>query len=586
MVDNKIYPAIRKSLAKRTKNRPISYVEPSTQEQEDTDAARIGTKVLTYFQHDDRLELDMLDEELLLWGDLCGNGYYWLRWNPTLKAFLTIPTKDGGYQKKEAQVGDLEVEVPTPFEIVSDVFGRWVVRSQLLPIDYLEEVYPDMAGKIKPAEEKVAGSHFEKKLLSLIGSELGAKDYNKAGTSKVALHVEYYHIATTKKPEGHKVVLLGKQLATEPDQENIYGFLPCVRFSPEMLPGIKNYGTSCMPHILAPQKSFNQARSLIKENRKLLVRPKIMIPESASLKETSFTSEAGEKIVYAGAKAPEYLRPPEITTQGTEKDMDRDLQAIDDCTAQHEPTRGMVPPGVKSGVGLAFLVEQDDTMLAPTTRRFELAKAKCGKKMLIIVQKMYKEERLLKIVGTDKTIESLRFKGSTIKDNTDVKVVPDSALPRSRTARRMEVMEYYKEGLFGDPRHPTTRKKVLKLLEFGSVTEMFEEENIDIKVQENENEMMRSGTPIMVQIYDNHEVHLQVIDKFVKGDDFKLLDPGIQSLFMQHRGLHIQAASNYELPGAGQDKPARPAMPGGGGKPPAPEEEIPEGGAPPAPEGV
>jgi hypothetical protein len=94
---------------------------------------------------------------------------------------------------------------------------------------------------------------------------------------------------------------------------------------------------------------------------------------------------------------------------------------------------------------------------------------------------------------------------------------------------------------------------------------------------------------VPVNTWDNHAVHIDVHNRFRKGQAFELLTDSHKQLFEQHVQLHAQAlnqsAMNAEMTG-GMGVP--PMSQGDGGETPPPEEMgamMEGGGEPPPPEG-
>jgi len=77
---------------------------------------------------------------------------------------------------------------------------------------------------------------------------------------------------------------------------------------------------------------------------------------------------------------------------------------------------------------------------------------------------------------------------------------------------------------------------------------------------------------IPVNEWDNHEVHLMVIENYMKGQEYETLDPAIQKEFQLHRQKHkdhlVQVQFQQMMQAAGGDPNADPnANPNAQGQP-------------------
>jgi hypothetical protein len=132
-----------------------------------------------------------------------------------------------------------------------------------------------------------------------------------------------------------------------------------------------------------------------------------------------------------------------------------------EVSGQGETTRGRVPSGVRSGVAVAYLQEEDDTRLGPTTENLEEMTANMASLILSRLGQYYRIPRLLRLYRRDGTFDVIKFKGSDLRGNTDVVPVAGSALPRSKAARQQNVLDMVSMGIEKDP------KRIRDMLEIG-----------------------------------------------------------------------------------------------------------------------
>ena len=156
-----------------------------------------------------------------------------------------------------------------------------------------------------------------------------------------------------------------------------------------------------------------------------------------------------------------------------------------EVAGQGETSRGRVPSGVRSGVAVAYLQEEDDTRLGPTTENLEDFTANMGSLVLSRLGQYYHIPRLLRLYRRDGTFDVLKFKGADLRGNTDVVPVAGSALPRSKAARQQNILDMVGMGVPIDP------KKIMDMLEIG----YGEPDDTDKAIQQanRENQLMLRG---------------------------------------------------------------------------------------------
>ena len=194
-------------------------------------------------------------------------------------------------------------------------------------------------------------------------------------------------------------------------------------------------------------------------------------------------------------------------------------------------SKAQVPTGVRSGLAIQYLQEQDDTRLGPIIMRFEEAEGECGHELLHIVKENYKEPRLIRIIGRDNRIEAFDFKGADLGDNLDVIVQAGSAFPLNKVAKQQFVLNLWLNKIITEPR------QILKMLEFGTFEEIYEDFAMDEKNAQEENRNMQQGNPEEVEWFDNDDIHIYEHIRFIKANK---LSPIIMEFISQHVDGHTK----------------------------------------------
>jgi hypothetical protein len=228
-----------------------------------------------------------------------------------------------------------------------------------------------------------------------------------------------------------------------------------------------------------------------------------------------------------------------------------------DISGQSEVARGRVPTGVRSGVAVAYMQEEDDSKIAPTVENMEDAVALMGSLTLSRFGQFYHVNRILRFYRRDGVFDTLKFKGADLKNNTDVVCQSGSAMPKSKAARQQYTLQLVEMGILKDPH------KIEQMLELGQG----EPDDTDKAIAQanRENNMMLHGQPkgtimspdqheaddpeameplptaIPVYAWHNHTVHIQRHTSLMMDEEFDRLTishPEIVRLFNEHISMH------------------------------------------------
>jgi hypothetical protein len=231
-------------------------------------------------------------------------------------------------------------------------------------------------------------------------------------------------------------------------------------------------------------------------------------------------------------------------------------EQILDISGQSEVARGRVPSGVRSGVAVAYLQEEDDTKIAPTVENMEEAIAMMGSLTLERFSQFYHVERILRFYRRDGVFDVRKFKGADLKNNTDVICQAGSAMPRSKAAKQQFVLELLSLGIKNDP------KWAEEALELGegepddndkAIAQANRENNMmlhgvwkgqtarDAQDPENEEGFQKLVAAVPVKAWHNHQLHIQrhtsvMMDE--EFDDLAVTNPEIVRLFDEHLNMH------------------------------------------------
>jgi hypothetical protein len=203
------------------------------------------------------------------------------------------------------------------------------------------------------------------------------------------------------------------------------------------IPG-RFYATSSVIQALPLQKALNLTVSR-DEYRRTVQRPKMVADYEAGLEEGSVDNE-DTTIVYKNAGyIVDWLNAP--TYESDPRAVDRYISLIDDIFGNVAILMGESDGEVRSGRQAFIQGEYAGTALSGPARSIERAVKKIGAGLLKLRKANTDEARDIQIVGQNRAIEVLQFRGSDLAGAGDYYVEPGSALPMSMAQKKQMIME-------------------------------------------------------------------------------------------------------------------------------------------------
>lgn len=583
MVINKIRTAIRRETAKLTSGKPIPVVLPKTTEDEDYTAARIAEALLKseFSNHD----FEKKYRSFVWWGSMTGTSFMKSYWNPSMVDYGASP-QDPQPNPISPHLppivpppvtGKICIERVTPFHIyVPDLLAEgleeqpYLIHASTRSVESLQKMFP--SEKFTP-DSRASNTIMESAVLMTKGS-------NEHLDSVLVKEVWIKPGSHPHFPEGG-VVTVANSRVIQWVKKWPYPFTEFPFYKFDGIPTGGFYGDSVIVDLIPVQKEYNKKKSQSIEIMNTMGKPKLLYQKGA-VNPRQISSEPGQGIPYT----PGFERPTVIPGVDVPASFSNELQQLlqdfDDISGQHEISRGTTPPQVTSGTAIAFLQEQDDTMLSYQVASLEHCIELLGKHYLEYVLKYWDDARIIKITGKDGSFEVQHWKGSNLQGNTDVQVQAGSGLPNSKAAKQAMVTEFMTNGWLD----PATG---MEILELGGLDKALNELLVDKRQAQRENLKMASldaeliqmnnqppvgpdgqpmvdpatgqpidpmtGMPVQRQplikpnSWDNHEAHIHYHNQFRKTQEFELLDDGVKQEFELHVQAH-QMATMLPMQGA------------------------------------
>ncbi len=549
---NKILPIVQNRLSRLTQSPPRFDVRPNSNSTEDKDSARLSLELI-----ENIIEKQTFNErrqDLLMSTMQGGVAYAQALWDPCLGKPMVDPDSGelSGYE------GDVRIEILNCLEVFPDPLAKnieecqWIIKAKVRKLEYFRERYPERGDAVKEEDSWLLSSVYDLKsnALTSVGiAGASAQDQMK----NAAIELVYYEKRSTDYPNGRMVVCSNGVLLE--DKELPIGQYDIVKFD-DMLIGSRYNSEAIITHLRPVQDQYNVTRAKTSDWVQKLLGGKYIVAKGANLTQEAINDSSGEVIQYTpvpNASEPKSMDIPQIPPY-VYKDLQQLDQELDYISGINEISRGVLPSASIPASGMAFLQEQDQTRIGVMTSRNENGYAKLFGNVLRYVGKYYEMPRLLKTAGDGLEYAVKDFVGADLRNNFDVIVIPGSSAPSSKVLKRQDILNSYQMGILGNPMDDKLKAKVLKMLEFGDVAEMWKTQALDGAQVKKNIEMIEQGKQPEISQFDNHQTHLMEMNDYRKGDKFQQLDLEKQKLFMFVMNQHINSLVDLANPNIANQK--------------------------------
>lgn len=559
---NRVKPAIRTEIARMIAQKPTISAIPATNEDEDSASANAADAALQSVMR--RRKFWDIYAEAAFWTSITGTGFVKTYWDPNAE------------DKEARMLGDILFSAVDPFHLfIPDLRAKYiedqpyVLNMYTRSIDWLEYFFKDELAGIKLTPSVVsANTLMEEAYVGLTGSDSSKPD------SCIVYEMWIKPGGCKYLPNGGLLTVVDNYIVGYIDTGLPYthGMYPFVKFS--HIPTARFYGDSIIPDIEPLQLDYNDLRTQIAETRRLMGKVQIIAPKG-SISATKMTNQTGLVIEYRPGMAPPQPLPLAQLPNYMLQEQDRILLDIEDITGQHQVSKGNTPPGVTAATAISFLQEKDDSLMSPTHKSIESGIEDIGKQIIGLAIQYWDTQRLVRTVGEDKVVDAQVLTGVDLVNGTDIRIEPGSSLPESKAARQAFIMDLMNQG------HIQSQEG-LEILEVGGAQKLIDNLQVDKRQAMRENILLKRLTPqdfamfdqawqeaaamgdpqtvdpntgqplvqppiIPVNTWDNHEVHIEIHNRFRKTQGFALLPLEVKEAFEAHVQMHKSALMQNQL---------------------------------------
>jgi hypothetical protein len=510
---NKCKVVVRTEMSKLLKERPRGYVIPNTSDDIDRAAARQAGKLYETLEKPSALGLQAKMREAVFWVSVLGNGFIKTYYDKSAKDFTGI-------------LGAITVESRSPYNLYFpdlleiDIERQpYIIDVMTKPVSWVKDTYGIETTADSPATLNTINS----RMLSSMGLT-GEKSTDGKVTVK-----EIWIKPCAKHPKGAMAMWVHDKLIYYRDSWPYkHGQYPFAKI--DHIPSGGLYTQSILNDFIPLQKEYNRSISQIIESRNLMSKPQWVV-QKGSVDVNKMNSQPGLIIEYLiGSQPPRTEAPPPIP--GYLSDLiNRTQSDMNDISSQHEISKGSTPPGVTAATAISYLQEEDDSKLSMTVTSIEEATEKIASQILSLVSQYWTVERQVAVTGESSSYEVRAFSAATLKGNTDYRVEHGSGAPRSRAGKQAFLLELTDRKLISP-------EQSLKYMDMQETSAFYEDAQKDSRQAEKENMLMADGEQITIHTWDEDIAHIVAHENYMKSEQFDLLKPQMQQMFIDHVKAH------------------------------------------------
>jgi len=554
-INNVLFDVIEQHVSRVTKFRPNIATVPANNEHRDKMVSKIVDDIIQAIWY--REGIDQISQDLTRISRIMAESYLCITWDKDLgdehpSSKKARKDSDGNTIKEKlvdengkqllamdgtplfidqpVKVGDIRYDVVLPWDILlqrMDTYKNvdWAFYRKVRDVEDVRGDYPDKADKIKSNKK---GQYFDVDLLT-----------ERQMMNQVE-QIEFWHRSTSKLNSGRHIVCTRDTILVNEDHPYDHKDFPWVRRVDVPAPGQLN-GHSTTEVIRPLQNLLNNIVGMIVRNQSMMAHPKWMVPRG-SVKTESLGNDI-TVVQYQGATPPTVAQanptPSEVFNF-----VEYVEQKIGQLGGVHSVSRGVPPPGIKAGVALQFLDEQENERSNTSISQHNEMLRQIALKTASVAGQYYddSDERLKRLLGPERAANVDFFKSADLSNIFDIRMETSSALPRQKAARVQSVLDL-KESFPGR----VTDDQALDMLDFGTPDKFYDIGTRALRSAEGENEIiLQEKKAPAPEIWESQLVHyrthlLVLNDRAYKDAPKKVLNNLIDHV-MAHEFLILQAA--------------------------------------------
>lgn len=517
LVVNHIFDLTEQRIARLSRFKSNVKALPVNDEFEDKKSAEFADLILRQLNRQNQFDLKL--QEIERWNAVFGEMYLDIEWNPRI----------GDTDEKGNPIGDVKYNLAPPFFKLFDCKRhyddvRWCV--EIHKVMHIEEV------------KKKYGTTVKKDGRTSVFSYDFLKDGFHAKQPDEVVVYRFTYPPDEFVPEGAYILFTeDKVLEIAEKYPYTHKKFPFVRLTDIDVPN-RLHGMSLFEHLKPIQHNYNKTTALIAKNIFLVAHPKIMLPEGAAKVESM--GNAATAVTFRGPIAPSVVTFPPNPAE-VYAFRDKLKEEMEQIGGVFGVSRGAPPPGIRAGIALQFLEEQELQRANTSIVKHNNFIVAVNEMAISVAGDYYKtssekgNSRLVRILGKNnqysvKTLDEVNLSGPYT-----IHIQNTTALSDSRAGRTQQVIDLAQNipGLL-------SREQIADLLDLGAPEKFYSVATAALRAAEAENEEVLQGEPIAApDVYEQHIPHWRAHSIIIQGRFYKEdVPPEYKAQMEQHIAIH------------------------------------------------
>jgi hypothetical protein len=549
IVANHLFDLTKNRASRLIKFKPAVAILPTNDELQDKLSAKACKGLLDHIWYENDFE-GMIQLQLATHAMVMGESYLFVCWDdskgPLSPAYVEARKKHGqkiplldeqGNQRKDesgrpmfverpVRIGDVDYRIELSPEVLLDKqpkmdMVKYCFTKETVNCDALRIQYPDKASQIKTHNDQIY-------------------DYDRMELRPVRNEITVFTFTAKKQPgmEKGRVIRFTKDCILE-NRESPYSHqgLPFIRFTDIDYPG-ELYGHSFFEIIKGLTGTYNNLTNMILRNILLVSHPKWMVPAGST-----DIQKLGNDVTIVQYKGPQ---PPALAVAQSvpadvfkfRADLKEEFQQI---SGVFGVSRGEPPPGIKAGVALQFLSEQESERYNELVLKWNECIRQIAEMTLSVAHDYYddSDKRMVRVLGKNNEYMTEFFRASDLNSDYDIRIQNSSALPKSVAARTQTLLDLSER--FPDK---FTGEQVIDMLDLAQSDKFVDAATVAVRSAEAETEKLleaseQEAEAMSPQEFENHIVHWKVHTRQIQEFSFKYkTSPDKQRNLVDHVFVH------------------------------------------------
>lgn len=548
VVANHLYDLTKNRAARLVKYRPAVAILPTNDELSDKLAAKTCKMLLDHIWYETDFE-GGLQTQLATYAQIMGEVFLMVDWDPTkgdlnpqyVKAKAKaksgrIPMLDeNGQQVQDPQGNPMYVDKPVR---TGDVVYKTFLADQVLLQKVRKFEEAEYCFTIEPASTDLLRVLYPEKAAEIKDTDAQIYDYERMELRAIKRTVYKYTLWYKRCPQmdkGRKIVFINDCILENTEFPFSHENLPLVRFTDIDLPG-EMHGYSFYEQIKGLTGTYNNLTNMFIRNLTMVSHPKWMVPAGSVA-----LDRLGNDITIVQYKGP---TPPVLATaQSIPSDAfqfrDKLKEEFQQISGVFGVSRGEPPPGIKAGVALQFLSEQESERYNELVLKWNQMIKEIAQMTLAVAGDYYDEsdERMVRVLGKNNEYMTEFFSVAALEKDYDIRVQNSSALPKSvaaRTQTLLDLAQQFPEQFTGE--------QVIDMLDLAQSDKFVDAATVAVRSAEAENEKLSSvqdGEALAPVEFENHLMHWRIHTRAMQEFSFKYkTSKEVQDRYKDHVMAH------------------------------------------------